>query len=72
VTASATDNAGLASIKLFGDGTLFSTASCGAATCTSTAWWLTGPLPGGKHTITAVATDAAGNIATSAPVTINK
>jgi hypothetical protein len=33
---------------------------------------LTGSLPKGKHTITAVATDTAGNTTTSAPVTINK
>jgi hypothetical protein len=33
---------------------------------------LSGTLPKGKHTLTAVATDAAGNRTTSAPITINK
>jgi len=34
--------------------------------------WLTGALPDGKHTITVVATDTAGNSTVSAPVVINK
>ena len=73
VTATAGDNVGLASIKLYGDGALFSTGTCGGATsCTWTDWWSTGSLASGQHTITAVATDTAGNATTSAPVTINK
>jgi hypothetical protein len=72
VTASATDNAGLASLKFFGNGTQFAQVTCSGTTCGSTQWWLTGSLPSGKHTITVVATDTAGNSTTSAPVVINK
>jgi hypothetical protein len=72
VTASATDNAGLATLKFFGNGTQFAQVSCSGTSCASTQWWLTGSLPSGKHTITVVATDTAGNQTTSAPVVINK
>jgi hypothetical protein len=73
VTANASDNVGVASLKFFGNGTQFAQVSCaGTATCTKTEWWLTGPLPSGKHTLTVVATDTAGNTTTSAPVVINK
>jgi len=73
VTATATDNVGLATLKFFGNGTQFAQINCGnATTCSGTEWWVTGSLPSGKHTITVVATDTAGNSTTSAPVTINK
>ena len=73
VTATATDNARLATLKFFGNGTQFAQVSCGnAKTCSATEWWITGSLPSGKHTITVVATDTAGNQTTSAPVVINK
>jgi hypothetical protein len=72
VTATATDNVALASLKFFGNGTQFAQAACSGTTCTSTQWWLTGSLPSGQHTITVVATDTAGNTKTSAPVVINK
>ena len=72
VTAMATDNVALASLKFFGNGTQFAQATCSGTSCTSTQWWLTGSLPSGKHTITVVATDTAGNTKTSAPVVINK
>jgi len=73
VTATASDNAGLASLRFFGNGTQFAQVSCGnAKTCSSTEWWVTGSLPSGRHTITVVATDTAGNETTSAPVSINK
>jgi hypothetical protein len=72
VTASATDTGGLASLKFFGNGTQFAQATCSGTSCTSTQWWLTGSLPSGKHTLTVVAIDVAGNQTTSAPVVINK
>ena len=74
IIANGSDNVGLASIALYGDGALIQTMGCGgAATCsTGTVWWSTGPLAPGTHSITAIATDTAGNKTTSAPVTINK
>ena len=72
VTASATDTGGLASLTFFGNGTQFAQATCSGTSCTSTQWWLTGSLPSGKHTLTVVAIDVAGNQTTSAPVVINK
>jgi len=73
VTATASDNVGLATLKFYGNGVQFAQVACGnATTCSSTEWWSTGALPSGQHTITVVATDTAGNQKTSAPVVINK
>ena len=72
VSVSGTDNVKLASIQVYGDGTLFATVPCSAATCTGTVTWLTGGLASGQHKVTAVATDTSGNTTTSAAVTINK
>ena len=74
IIASGSDNVGLTSIAIFGDGALVQTIGCsGAASCnTGTVWWVTSSLASGQHTITAVATDTSGNKATSAPVLINK
>jgi hypothetical protein len=74
VVATATDNVGLATLKVYGNGVQFGpTIVCGGATsCTFDDWWATGSLPPGQHTIVAVATDTTGNEASSAPVTINK
>jgi hypothetical protein len=73
VTVSGADSSGLAGIEIYGNGTLVGTVPCNAGTtCTGSLWWLTGSLPKGKHTITAVAEDTAGNRTTSAPVVINK
>jgi hypothetical protein len=73
VTATGSDNVGVATLTYYGDGNQFGQASCGGTpTCTATQWWITGPLPSGQHTLTVVATDTAGNQTTSAPVVINK
>jgi hypothetical protein len=73
VTVSGSDTTGLVGIEIYGNGTLVGTVPCGnATTCTGSLWWTTGSLPKGKHTITAVAVDTAGNRTTSAPVVINK
>jgi hypothetical protein len=74
VTATATDNAGVSTLKLYGDGVQFgATVICnGAASCTFDDWWSTGALASGQHTIVAVATDTSGNQTSSTPVTINK
>jgi hypothetical protein len=72
VHVSGTDAVGLVNLKVFGNGSLVQTVPCSGTTCSAVVWWITGPLPSGKHTITATATDTAGNTTTSAPVIINK
>ena len=73
VKASASDNIGVAMLTFYGNGSQFGQVKCtGTPTCLGEYWWLTGPLPSGKHTISVVATDTAGNTKTSAPVVINK
>src|SRR5439155_23215763 len=68
VTANATDNVGVAGVQFKLDG-----ANLGAEDTTapySVSWATMGTI-NGVHTLTAVARDAAGNMATSAPVTAN-
>jgi hypothetical protein len=67
VTASASDNVGVAGVQFFVDG-----IATGAEDTTSpySAAWDTTTATTGSHTLTAVARDAAGNTATSAPVTV--
>ena len=72
ISASASDNVGLATIKLWGNGGVFGTLTCSGTTCSGTVTWITGPLPPGAYEVKAVATDSAGNTATSAPITIYK
>ena len=67
VKASATDNAGVASVTFF-DGT-FEIGSDGSAPFQAT--WNTTLVANGNHGLSAVAHDAAGNTATSATVTVN-
>ena len=68
VTATAADNKGVAGVKFLADGNLIAddTSSAGG-------WgvsWNTTTVTNGTHTLTAVARDAAGNTATSAPVNV--
>jgi hypothetical protein len=72
VHVSGTDAVGLVSLKVFGNGTQVGTVNCTGTSCSGVVWWLTGSLPSGQHTITATATDTAGNTTTSSPVVINK
>ena len=67
VTASASDNVGVASVQFVLDG-----ANLGAADTTSpyAVAWDTTTATNGSHTLTAVARDAAGNSGTSAPATV--
>src|SRR5439155_13114028 len=66
VTATASDNVGVAQVEFF-DGT----TSLGVdTTAPYTISWNTTPASNGSHTLTAVARDAAGNTATSAGVTV--
>ncbi|HKQ48942.1 MAG TPA: S8 family serine peptidase [Phycisphaerae bacterium] len=67
VQVSAADNVGVASVKLFIDGTYFATASAPYAIS-----WNTALFPNGAHTLLATATDAAGNMAVAQrSVTVN-
>jgi beta-lactam-binding protein with PASTA domain len=67
VTAAASDNVGVAGVTFF-DGALPIGGEVAAAPFQVT--WQTGLVSDGAHTLTAVARDAAGNSATSAPVSI--
>jgi Domain of unknown function (DUF1929)/PKD domain/Bacterial Ig domain len=72
VHVTGSDNVGLANLKVFGNGTLVDTVPCSGTTCSGVVWWITGSLPPGQHTISALATDTAGNTTTTPPVVINK
>ena len=68
VSANASDNKGVVGVQFKLDGTNL------GAEDTSSAYsvlWNTTTVADGSHTLTAVARDAAGNITTSAPVTVN-
>jgi hypothetical protein len=69
VSATATDNVGVASVQFRLDGT----TDIGAADTSSPygITWNTTSLTNGNHALTAVARDAAGNSTTSAAVTVN-
>ena len=68
ITASASDNVGVAGVRFFADG-----APIGAEDTTApySAAWDTASAADGGHTLTAVARDAAGNTTTSAAVTVS-
>ena len=66
VTATASDNIGVASIQIFIDG---AQAASGTASPLNYSW-NTAALSNGSHTIYSVATDAAGNTGNSAVVTV--
>ena len=67
LTATASDNVGVAGVTFFDGG-----APIGAEALTAPfqAIWQTGLVSDGLHTLTAIARDAAGNTATSAPVAV--
>ncbi len=68
LAANASDNVGVSSVQFKVDGN-----NVGSADTTSpySVAWNSSLLPNGVHTITAMATDAAGNTATSSPVAIS-
>jgi hypothetical protein len=72
VSLSAIDDVGLTALELYANGVLANTITCAGTTCAGIVLWLSGPLPSGTHTLTAVATDTSGNRTTSAPITIYK
>jgi Bacterial Ig domain/Abnormal spindle-like microcephaly-assoc'd, ASPM-SPD-2-Hydin len=67
VTATASDNVGVTSVTLNLDGAPLATVTTAPFTTT----WNTTRTPNGPHTLTAVASDLAGNTKTSATVTVN-
>lgn len=67
VKASASDNRGVAGVQFRLDGADFGAEDTAAPYEVS---WDTASVPNGSHTLSAVARDAAGNSATSAPVTV--
>ncbi len=67
VTASASDNVGVAGVQFKLDGANLGTEDTTSPYSTS---WNTTSAAKGSHTLTAVARDAAGNVATSAAVTV--
>ena len=70
IDAVATDDVGVASVRFFLDGVSLGSKTAATVAGGSTyRWnWNTGAVPSGSHTLTAVATDAAGNDTTSAAV----
>jgi hypothetical protein len=74
VSMKGTDNVAMKTVTLYANGVPANAPvlACSGATCEGTVTWRSGTLPRGKHTLTAVAMDTAGNTTTSAPVTINK
>jgi PKD repeat protein len=67
VTASASDNVGVARVQFYLDGTALGAADTAAPYTVS---WNTAGVSNGTHTLTAQAWDAAGNTSTSATVTV--
>ena len=72
VKATASGAVALTSLKFWGNGAVFATAPCSATTCSGDIWWVTGSLPPAAYQVQVVATDSAGNSATSAPIVIYK
>ncbi|MDX1980677.1 MAG: Ig-like domain-containing protein, partial [Bryobacteraceae bacterium] len=69
VSANATDNTAMASVQFKLDGTNLGNAVTGAGPLYSIAWNTT-TAANGPHILTAIATDAAGNSAASAPINV--
>lgn len=77
ISMTAADNVTVKTLVLYANGSVAplltgTELTCSSASCSGKVTWLSGSLPSGKHTLTAVATDAAGNRTTSSPVTIYK
>ena len=66
VTATASDNVGVTKIELYVDGVLLATGSASPFS----AAWNTGGAANGSHSLTSKAYDAAGNVGTSAAVSV--
>jgi len=68
VSANASDNVGVAGVQFKLDGANLGTEDTAAPYSLS---WVTTSVANGSHTLTAVARDAAGNIATASTITVN-
>jgi Bacterial Ig domain len=71
VGASAT-GVSLVRIDLWGNGGIFASIPCSGSSCSGSTWWSTGSLATAAYQVNAVAVDAAGHHAISAPVYIYK
>jgi hypothetical protein len=67
IAAAASDNVGITSVQFLVDGANLGTAD---TTAPFSAVWNTSGVSSGSHSLTAVASDAAGNVTTSAPVAV--
>jgi hypothetical protein len=72
ITVQATDSGGLSDITVFGDGAPIGGIECAGTSCSGSVTWRTRRLSRGAHSITAVATDAAGNSRSSPAITVYK
>jgi hypothetical protein len=70
VQVHADDDTEVQQVRLFLDGNEFGTASCGASACDAQFSWNTKSGSKGSHTLSAEATDAAGNLGASSAVTV--
>jgi hypothetical protein len=68
IAAKATDNIGVASMTLYVDNAVVATTNLGSISYK----WNTKKVASGSHTIVAKAKDAAGNVGSSATITVNK
>ncbi|MBI4057555.1 MAG: Ig-like domain-containing protein [Elusimicrobia bacterium] len=71
VSISATDDVGVTKVELYKDGSLLGLGAAGLTPNSYTASWNTLLENDGPHNLLAKAYDAAGNIGTSAPVSVN-
>ncbi len=71
VTVAASDGMQITSVQAFADGKSIGSTGCATNSCTVSFNWNTKKVSKGSHTLTANATDAAGNTGTSSPVTVN-
>ena len=72
VTARASDNVALKQIDVKADGVSIGVIPCSGKTCSGSVNWKVSSLAAGVHTLTAVATDTAGNSRESLPTTVFK
>lgn len=68
INVSATDNVGVTKLELYIDGKLFGTSTSSSATFS----WSTSKISSGTHSLLALGYDAAGNVGTSAAVSVWK
>ncbi len=70
IKVQASDDQKIQQVQLFVDGSLFRSATCEAESCSLRFIWNTRKEAKGRHTLSAIAHDAAGNVGTSSAVSI--